>query len=231
MYTNCTESESEERLFLYAYDEVFEPGSFFLFILFCFVFPSSLLSLARYPSLRFAFPQKKVERTNSKYSFYSETLWILINPAQSTWVPWNNDNQSARQRSTQPSVQNSCTHRVRESTSFISYAINTETIFTKQNFEKSFSVVLVLVFVIIPFQSFIYLFYSGCRCWRFSNTVHNLFADHTIVHRVFILKSVQTNTFIYRGLALTYSHAFKGSDLSFIFVISFYQKRIMYQQK
>lgn len=79
----CTESESEKRLFLYAYDEVFEPG--FLFVLICFALLFSFCyalahSIVRSLDIHLLVSRFLRKKMTEEYFFYSETLCILINP-------------------------------------------------------------------------------------------------------------------------------------------------------
>lgn len=103
-------------------------------------------------------------------------------------------------------------------TSFISQAINIHAHIASSNIYQTKLGKFFLFqfwFWFCYYSLFIYLFIF----WLFLfNTVYNLFADHTIVHWL-----VQTNTVIYRSRS--HSHAFKGNDLNFIFVINvFYQR-------
>lgn len=99
-------------------------------------------------------------------------------------------------------------------TSFISQAINIHAHIASNNiYQTKLGKFFLFQLWFCYYSLFIYLFIF----WLFIfNTVYNLFADHTIVHWL-----VQTNTVIYRSR----SHAFKGNDLNFIFVINvFYQR-------
>lgn len=90
--TNCTESESEKTVFVCIRWSVW--GLHFYFVLVLFWFSFLLCSLA-HSGLDIHLFFSRFLRIYSFY--YFETLCILINPTQHTWVPWNNDNQSGNE--------------------------------------------------------------------------------------------------------------------------------------
>lgn len=184
---NYIQNENQKRLFLYAYDEVFGPVCFlFCFVLFCFFF-------LRFGALTHSFA---IDLFFPRFLWNKTTLFLFtrngvhLDKSNSTW---EFHGITITNRATNNKMLRK-PHSYRKQEQYLQ--------------KQHLKILCIFSFTFFGFcyysLSFIYLF---AFCCFFSNTVYNLFADHTIVHSV-------------RARALLV----KEMSWILFFVINFYQR-------